>query len=83
MLKDDVIEFFGSPVQTAEALGITRGAVHLWPRLVPERAALLVEKMTNGLLKYDPTLYGREWEGERHVHKTGTGAHRTDDGTPE
>lgn len=39
MLKSDAISFFGSPSETAEAIGITVQSVSDWPEELPRRIA--------------------------------------------
>ncbi len=57
MLKKKVIEYFGNQLKTATALNLTRGSVSQWGDVIPEKQALRIEKLTDGNLKYDPTLY--------------------------
>lgn len=57
MLKKTVIKYFGNQLKAAEALGLTRGSVSQWREVIPEKQALRVEKITEGALKYDPSLY--------------------------
>lgn len=52
-----VITHFGGTHKVAKVLGITGSAVSQWEEIIPERAALKLERITNGALKYDPTLY--------------------------
>lgn len=64
MLKKDVIEFFGNVTKTAEACGITLGAVSQWGEIIPREQALLLAELTRGKgrrnrLKFDPELYNR------------------------
>ena len=64
MFYKEVIDYFGGKqVEVARTLGITRGAVFLWGRRgerVPENAALLLDRITGGNLKYNPQDYGRK-----------------------
>lgn len=57
MDKETVIQHFGSQSKLAAALRISRQAVNKWPDLIPEAAALRLEKLTEGALEYDETLY--------------------------
>lgn len=57
MYKQNVINFFGGVQKTASALGISHPAVSRWKSVIPEKQALLVDRLTNGQLKYDPELY--------------------------
>ncbi|MER0046538.1 Cro/CI family transcriptional regulator [Pectobacterium odoriferum] len=58
MQKIEVVNFFDTQRKIARALGISEQAVSLWKELIPERAALKLEKITEGKLKYNPSLYG-------------------------
>lgn len=58
MLKATVIDHFPSNRAIARVLGVSPQAVGQWGDVIPERAALLLEKLTGGALKYDPSLYG-------------------------
>lgn len=58
MRKSDVLAHFDNSVQaTADALGITRSAVHQWPEIVPEGSAYKLQVITGGRLRVDPSLY--------------------------
>lgn len=57
MNKSIVVEFFGSQRAIAHVLGISDQAVSNWPELIPKGAALELEKITNGALKCDLSLY--------------------------
>ncbi len=60
MLKKDAIEYFGKPIALAKALGITSGSISQWGSVIPEKQALRLFHLTNGALKYDPSLYSRQ-----------------------
>lgn len=57
MFKDDVVAYFGSKARVATALGISRGSVTKWKGIIPERRAVRIERMSNGVLRYDPAVY--------------------------
>lgn len=57
MQKRDVLRFYGTPKAAAKALRITRQAVQKWPDRIPELAAMKLERITNGKLKYDEDAY--------------------------
>ncbi len=57
MLKRDVLHFFGGVKKTAAALNISHPAVCRWKKTIPEKQALIIERITNGGLKYNPALY--------------------------
>jgi hypothetical protein len=60
MKKAAVLSHFqNSPTKTADACGITRSAVHQWPALIPELAAVHLDRITGGKLRYDPAVYAR------------------------
>ncbi|WP_278401533.1 Cro/CI family transcriptional regulator [Hafnia paralvei] len=64
MHKQDVTAHFGSGIKTAEALGVSKSTVSLWKDVIPWKYALLVEKVTEGRLKYDPALYSGNHKSE-------------------
>ena len=57
MKKEHVIEYFDSQSEAARFLGISRAAVSKWPPVVPEASARRLEKMTQGRLEVDESLY--------------------------
>ena len=57
MLKNTVVEFYGNQTKAANALNVTRSCVSAWNSLIPEKQALLLDRITEGALKYDPSLY--------------------------
>jgi len=57
MNKSDVIAHFGSVGAVAAALKIKGAAVSQWGALVPARRAYQLERLTNGALKVDESLY--------------------------
>lgn len=57
MLKSVAISHFGSQSALARALGVTKGAVSLWGRVIPEGSAYKLESLTKGVLRVDPQLY--------------------------
>lgn len=57
MYTENVIVFFRSKSAVARALGISSVAVTRWGTLVPEKRAARLERMTGGVLKYDPLIY--------------------------
>jgi DNA-binding transcriptional regulator YdaS (Cro superfamily) len=68
MFTRNVVEFFGSKTAIARALGISQVAVTRWGDVVPERRAARLERLTGGVLKYDPSVYEKQdkerWEGQ-------------------
>ncbi len=60
MLKSKVLKHFGGVSKTAIALGISHPAVCRWGKVIPEKQAFVIDRITNGKLKYDA----------RHYHKS-------------
>lgn len=61
MNKSVVIKYFGGVCKVAKALELRHSSVSQWPDLIPKGAALELEKLTNGALKCDLSLYkGRQ-----------------------
>ncbi|MCS2162991.1 Cro/CI family transcriptional regulator [Scandinavium sp. H11S7] len=59
MLKQDLINHFGTATAVAKALGVSKSTVSLWKEVVPWQYALLAEKQTNGVLVYDSKAYDK------------------------
>ena len=57
MYKSSVVDFFGSQRAVSVALNVSDQAVSQWPELIPKGAALELEKITDGALKCDLSLY--------------------------
>ncbi|ODP73758.1 hypothetical protein A9X63_26260 [Klebsiella pneumoniae] len=57
MLKNQVVEYYGGISKTAIALGVTHSAVCQWGNVIPQKRAFVIERITNGKLKYDASLY--------------------------
>ena len=57
MLKYQVVEYYGGISKTAIALGVTHSAVCQWGNVIPQKQAFVIERITNGKLKYDASLY--------------------------
>ncbi|STD29351.1 DNA-binding transcriptional regulator DicC [Edwardsiella tarda] len=57
MRKSEVIAHFGGVSKTAGALGISHPAVCRWKEIIPEKQALKAERISNGVLKYNPAMY--------------------------
>lgn len=62
MRKIDVIAHFGTQTEVTRVLGISKAFVSQWGDTVPEKYALLLEKITDGALAYDPAVYGRTFD---------------------
>ena len=63
MLRKDAVKLFGSQVNVARVLGLTRAAVSAWGEIVPEGQAYKLQVVTGGKIKVDPRKY-RERIGE-------------------
>ncbi|WP_244895158.1 Cro/CI family transcriptional regulator [Neisseria dumasiana] len=57
MLTKDVIDFYGTKIAVARALGISPSAVTQWKEIVPEKQAYRIQRMMGGKLKINPRLY--------------------------
>ncbi len=57
MNKSSAIEYYGTQRAVALSLGISYQAVSNWPEIIPKGAALELEKITNGALKCDLSVY--------------------------
>ncbi|OIN31680.1 hypothetical protein AO411_2029045 [Salmonella enterica subsp. enterica serovar Sarajane] len=57
MNKLSAIEFFGTKCAIAKAIGVSKQAVSAWSEIIPKGAALELEKITNGALKCDLSVY--------------------------
>jgi DNA-binding transcriptional regulator YdaS (Cro superfamily) len=57
MKKSQAINYFGGVVKLAATLTVSHSSVSQWGEVIPEKQALKLERITNGKLKYDPSLY--------------------------
>ena len=57
MNKGIVVKHFGSQSEVARALDISRASVSCWPDVIPEKQAMKLERLTDGALQYDASLY--------------------------
>ncbi|MCY1894047.1 Cro/CI family transcriptional regulator [Klebsiella pneumoniae] len=62
MLKNQVVEYYGGISKTAIALGVTHSAVCQWGNVIPQKQAFVIERITNGKLKYDASFYQKATE---------------------
>ncbi|EEJ5470870.1 hypothetical protein AU693_003903 [Salmonella enterica subsp. diarizonae] len=65
MNKSEVTQYFGGVCKTAEALGIRHSSVCQWREIIPKGAALELEKITNGALKCDLSVYKSRPHGNK------------------
>ncbi|MGK0736959.1 Cro/CI family transcriptional regulator [Yokenella regensburgei] len=68
MHKSLVVHYFSSQRKVAGALGVSEQAVSQWSELIPKRAALELEKLTDGALKCDLSLYKNRPRKNKHVN---------------
>ncbi|ECJ2444979.1 Cro/Cl family transcriptional regulator [Salmonella enterica subsp. diarizonae] len=60
------VDIFGSKAAIARALGVSQPAVTRWGETIPKGRALELEKLTDGALKCDLSLYkGRQRKNKR------------------
>ena len=57
MRKETAVAHFGSDVEVARALKISRQAVSKWPDIIPEGAAYKLQVITAGRLQVDQSCY--------------------------
>jgi len=57
MKKHDAVFHFKSQAALARAAGVSRQAVWDWGEFVPPAIAELLQEITDGALKYDPSVY--------------------------
>ena len=57
MLKEKVVKHYGSQRAISAALGVSDSAVSQWGEVIPERIALKLSRITDGVLVYDPSFY--------------------------
>ncbi|KAA5949418.1 hypothetical protein F3I27_23710 [Pantoea sp. Bo_2] len=70
MHKIDVLRFYGSRgavKKIATLLGVSHSAVCQWGGIIPKGAALELEKITNGALKCDLSLYRANPRKNKHI----------------
>lgn len=60
MLKKAVREYFGSQHAISVALGLSDSAVSQWKDIIPEGAALKIERITKGKLEYKSEFYQKQ-----------------------
>lgn len=60
MLKKAVREYFGSQHAISVALGLSDSAVSQWKEIIPEGAALKIERITQGKLEYKSEFYQKQ-----------------------
>lgn len=58
MRLNDAVSYFGTQQKLANALGISQGSISSWkPDQIPMARALQIERLTEGKLKADLSLY--------------------------
>lgn len=53
MKKDEAIKFFGSVTELAKRLNVSTQSISQWGKIIPQRRAFEIERITNGALKAD------------------------------
>jgi hypothetical protein len=72
MRKSEAIEFFGSQVAIAKALGIAEPSVSTWEDdAVPPLRQLQLEALSGGKLKADPSILPAPQQAAGGVDRTG------------
>lgn len=60
MKKSEVLSFFNNRASdVAKACNVSAAAVAQWGKIIPEKNALKLEKLTNGKLVYKADLYAK------------------------
>lgn len=57
MNKQTVINFFGTQIAVARALGLAKSTISEWPDPIPEGQAWKLQVLTGGKLQVDPAAY--------------------------
>lgn len=57
MDKIEAVNYFGSKTRLAEALNIKPASVSQWSERIPEKRAMQLDRLTSGVLHYDPDDY--------------------------
>lgn len=52
-----MVKHYGSQRAISAALGVSDSAVSQWGEVIPERIALKLSRITDGVLVYDPSFY--------------------------
>lgn len=62
MSIDEVLKYYKTRAEAAEALGVQTQAIHNWitAKKVPPLRQLQIEKLTRGRLKADPDVYDQK-----------------------
>lgn len=61
MLKSKVLSYFDNrAVDVAKACNVSSASVSQWGDIIPEKNALKLEKLTNGALVYDASMYEKK-----------------------
>ena len=59
MKLEEAREYFGSYAKLADAVGVSRSAVHQWEGVIPEPRQLQLHKLTKGALRADPAILAK------------------------
>lgn len=69
MRKEDVIRYFGGITAVAKVLDVSYAAVHKWLDTIPQKRAFMIERLTNGALKYEAHLYKPDAGGKAQTEQ--------------
>ena len=70
MLKSDAIKHFGTQKAIADAIGLTKAAVCMWPEVVPQGRAYELQFLTGGRLRVKAALYRKITRRKRRKTRT-------------
>lgn len=59
MYKEDVLNYYGTLVKLAEVLKISPSAISQWKKIIPEKQAYKLQRISNNALIVNPELYKR------------------------
>lgn len=57
MYKKDVLNYYGTLVKVAEILKISPSAISQWKKIIPERQAYRLQRLSDNALTVNPELY--------------------------
>lgn len=71
MYKEEVIKHYGTIVKVAEILNISPAAISQWKKIIPEKQAYRLQRLSNNSLIVDPKLYlpnSRKSKNSKNAH---------------
>ncbi len=60
MFKERVVKHFGNQTILAKTLRVSCASVSQWGEIIPEKQAMRLERLTEGKLQYDESLYVKD-----------------------